>query len=47
VPASATLLAIPVLGEIPTGIEWVGIAIVTAGLVLLLSGKSETRSLSR
>jgi drug/metabolite transporter (DMT)-like permease len=44
VPASATLLAIPVLGEIPTGIEWVGIAIVTAGLVLLLSGQSETRS---
>jgi drug/metabolite transporter (DMT)-like permease len=47
VPASATLLAIPVLGEIPTDIEWIGIAIVTAGLVLLLSGKSETRSLSR
>jgi drug/metabolite transporter (DMT)-like permease len=38
VPASATLLAIPVLGEIPTGIEWIGIAIVTAGLVLLLGG---------
>lgn len=39
VPASATLLAMPVLGEIPTEIEWVGIAIVTAGLVLLLSGR--------
>ena len=47
VPASATLLAIPVLGEIPTDIEWVGIAIVTAGLVLLLSGKSESSGLSR
>ena len=40
VPASATLLAIPVLGEIPAGIEWIGIAIVTAGLVLLLSATS-------
>ena len=47
VPASATLLAIPVLGEIPTDIEWVGIAIVTAGLVLLLSGKSESSGLSK
>lgn len=43
VPASATLLAMPVLGEIPTVIEWIGIAIVTAGLVLLLSSKSETK----
>ena len=47
VPASATLLAIPVLGEIPTRIEWIGIAIVTAGLVLLLSAQSSTRSLSK
>jgi drug/metabolite transporter (DMT)-like permease len=47
VPASATLLAIPVLGEIPTGIEWIGIAIVTAGLVLLLTGQPETRRLSK
>lgn len=47
VPASATLLAIPVLAEIPTGIEWIGIAIVTAGLVLLLRGQPETRSLSK
>ena len=39
VPASATLLAIPVLGEIPTAIEWIGISIVTAGLVLLFSGR--------
>jgi len=44
VPASATLLAIPVLGEIPAAIEWIGIAIVTAGLVLLLSGQSKIRS---
>lgn len=36
VPASATLLAIPVLAEIPTAIEWIGIAVVTVGLVLLL-----------
>jgi drug/metabolite transporter (DMT)-like permease len=47
VPASAALLAIPVLGEIPTGIEWIGIAIVTAGLVLLLTGQPETRGLSK
>jgi drug/metabolite transporter (DMT)-like permease len=47
VPASATLLAIPVLAEIPTGIEWIGIAIVTAGLVLLLRGQPETRRLSK
>lgn len=46
VPASATLLAIPVLGEIPTDIEWIGIAVVTAGLVLLLSGTSKARILS-
>jgi drug/metabolite transporter (DMT)-like permease len=36
VPASATLLAIPVLGEWPAGLEWVGIGVVTIGLVLLL-----------
>jgi len=36
-----------VLGEIPTGIEWIGIAIVTAGLVLLLTGQPETRGLSK
>lgn len=47
VPASATLLAIPVLAEIPTAIEWIGIAIVTAGLVLLLGSQPETRSLSK
>lgn len=47
VPASATLLAIPVLGEIPTDIEWIGIAVVTAGLVLLLSGTSKARILSK
>ena len=47
VPASATLLAIPVLGEIPASIEWIGIAIVTAGLVLLLSGQPGTRRPSK
>ena len=35
VPASATLLAIPVLGEIPTQLEWIGIVVVTAGLMVL------------
>ena len=36
VPAAAALLAIPVLGEIPTPLEWFGIATVTVGLGLLL-----------
>jgi drug/metabolite transporter (DMT)-like permease len=36
VPASATLLAIPVLGEWPAGLEWIGIGVVTTGLTLLL-----------
>lgn len=37
VPASAALLAIPVLGEVPGPLEWTGIAIVTLGLVLLIA----------
>ncbi|MEM7428288.1 MAG: DMT family transporter [Pseudomonadota bacterium] len=36
VPASAALLAIPVLSEVPTPMEWAGIAIVTLGLALLM-----------
>ena len=36
VPATAALLAIPVLGEYPIALEWVGIAIVSAGLALLV-----------
>ena len=36
VPASATLLAIPVLGEWPTDLQWAGVAVVSTGLVLLL-----------
>jgi drug/metabolite transporter (DMT)-like permease len=36
VPASASLLAMPVLGEYPTSIEWVGIAVVSLGLALLI-----------
>ncbi|MEM1160522.1 MAG: DMT family transporter [Pseudomonadota bacterium] len=35
VPASAALLAIPVLSEQPTPLEWAGIATVTVGLMLL------------
>lgn len=35
VPASAALLAIPVLEEIPSPLEWIGIATVTLGLALL------------
>jgi drug/metabolite transporter (DMT)-like permease len=36
VPAVATLLAIPILGEMPNMIEWAGVAIVTGGLGLLI-----------
>ncbi len=36
VPATAALLAIPVLSEIPTPVEWSGIITVTAGLALLI-----------
>lgn len=36
VPATAALLAIPVLSEIPTPMEWGGIITVTAGLTLLI-----------
>ena len=36
VPASAAVLAIPVLGEIPGYQEWIGIGIVTLGLSLLI-----------
>ncbi len=43
VPASATLLAIPVLSERPAGVEWIGIATVTAGLMLLLVKPSLAR----
>lgn len=39
VPATAALLAIPVLYEIPTAMEWVGIVTVTAGLALLIIGR--------
>jgi len=36
VPASAAVLAIPVLGEIPDVREWIGIGVVTLGLSLLV-----------
>lgn len=36
VPSTATLLAIPVLGEWPSVYQWLGIAIVSLGLVFLL-----------
>ncbi len=36
VPATAALLAIPVLGEVPSALEWTGIATVTLGLALMM-----------
>ncbi len=40
VPACAALLAIPVLSEIPTVLEWAGIGVVTLGLSILLLKRS-------
>ena len=37
VPATATLLAIPVLGEWPSSIQWLGVATVSIGLAMLLA----------
>ncbi len=39
VPATAAVLAIPVLGEIPMAMEWVGIALVSLGLMLLVRAR--------
>lgn len=39
VPATAALMAIPVLNETPNTLEWVGIGIVTLGLGLLVLSK--------
>ncbi len=39
VPAAAAVLAIPVLGEIPTPLEWAGIATVTVGLWLVIRAR--------
>lgn len=39
VPATAALLAIPVLGEVPVALEWTGIALVSLGLMLLVRAK--------
>ena len=36
IPATAALLAIPVLGEIPTVTEWVGIVLVSLGLGVMV-----------
>ena len=37
VPAGAVILAMPVLGEYPSGLEWVGVVIVSLGLALSLT----------
>lgn len=39
VPASAALLAIPVLSEVPGPLEWTGIALVTIGLLMLVRAR--------
>jgi drug/metabolite transporter (DMT)-like permease len=40
VPAGAAVLAIPVLAEVPMPLEWVGIGLVTMGLVILVLRKT-------
>lgn len=39
VPAAVAVLAIPTLNEIPTPLEWAGVALVSVGLFLLIGGK--------
>jgi drug/metabolite transporter (DMT)-like permease len=39
VPAVAAVLAIPILGETPVAIEWLGIVVVTSGLAVLVRGQ--------
>jgi drug/metabolite transporter (DMT)-like permease len=34
VPIFGVLLAVPVLGELPSAVQWAGIAAVSAGMVL-------------
>ncbi|MBF0277353.1 MAG: DMT family transporter [SAR324 cluster bacterium] len=40
VPASAALMAIPVLNEFPSPVEWTGIAVLTLGLGILIAVRS-------
>lgn len=46
VPAGAAVLAMPVLGEFPTPLAWLGVVIVSCGLAVLLIRRSEKSSLS-
>ncbi|MEM6482551.1 MAG: DMT family transporter [Pseudomonadota bacterium] len=43
VPVTAALLALPVLGEALTGLEWVAIGVVTLGLLLLVRARAKGR----
>ena len=42
VPAVAAIMAIPVLGEVPTPLEWGGVLTVSVGLALLLIRQAQT-----
>lgn len=46
-PVVAALLGIPLLGEIPTGLTWLGIIVVSAGVALASGGLSGRRFLTR
>jgi len=37
-PATTALLAIPVLGEWPSGVDWIAIGVISAGVYLLGGG---------
>ena len=45
VPALSALFAIPILGEWPSGSDWVGIALISAGVYLASGGPLPSRSL--
>lgn len=42
VPATAAMLAVPVLGETLSFLEWAGIGVVTVGLLLLVRARKQT-----
>jgi drug/metabolite transporter (DMT)-like permease len=40
-PAAAILIGIPLVGEIPTALQWLGLAIVSTGLVIAVTSRTE------
>ena len=40
-PAAAILIGIPLVGEVPTALQWLGLAIVSTGLVIAVTSRKE------